>query len=69
VTLAPRAPETHIYLALGLLQAKHAAEGISHLRAAKAIDAKLANDILTQALHMQPDPNNLDMFITQFQGR
>jgi tetratricopeptide (TPR) repeat protein len=69
VTLAPRAPETHIYLALGLLQAKHGAEGISHLRAAKAIDAKLANDILTQALHMQPDPNNLDMFIAQFQGR
>lgn len=69
VTLAPRAPETHIYLALGLLQAKHSAEGISHLRAAKAIDAKLSNDILTQALHMQPDPNNLDMFIAQFQGR
>ena len=69
VNLAPRAPETHIYLALGLLQAKHGAEGISHLRAAKAIDPKLANEILTRALHMQPDPGNLDMFIAQFQGR
>jgi len=65
--LAPRAPETHIYLALGLLQAKHNDEAIAHLRTAKAIDARLANEILTRALHMNPDPNNIDAFIAQFQ--
>lgn len=67
VEVAPRAAGVHVYLALGLLQAKHNDEGIAQLRTAKLLDPIAANDILTRALHMQPGPDNLDMVLSQLQ--
>ena len=67
VEIAPRAAGVHVYLALGLLQAKHRDEAVAQLRTAKMLDPNAANDILTRALHMQPDPGNLDMLLMQLQ--
>jgi tetratricopeptide (TPR) repeat protein len=63
VQIAPQSIEAHIYLGLGLLQAKHAPAGIAELRTAKAIDAAQANEFLTTALHLPPSEGNLDAFI------
>ena len=66
-SFAVRAAGVHIYLALGLLQAKHHDEAVAQLRTAKMLDPIAANDILTRALHMQPDPGNLDVLLLQLQ--
>jgi tetratricopeptide (TPR) repeat protein len=65
VQIAPQSIEAHIYLGLGLVQAKHASDGVAELRAAKAIDAVQANEFLTTALHLPPSEGNLDAFIAQ----
>jgi tetratricopeptide (TPR) repeat protein len=69
VEIAPRAAGVHVYLALGLLQAKHRDEAVAQLRTAKMLDPIAANDILTRALHMQPDPRNIDMLLMQLQSQ
>ena len=65
VEIMPRSPEAHVYLALGLLQAKKKEEAIREFETAKSIDAAQANDFLTKALHWAPGPGNLDTFIAQ----
>jgi tetratricopeptide (TPR) repeat protein len=65
VDIFPKSVEAHVYLGLGLLQANKKPEGIAEIRAAKALDAKQANEILTKALHLQVDERNLDGFIEQ----
>ena len=67
VAVAPGAAGVHVYLALGLLQAKHRDEAVAQLRTAKMLDPIPANDILTRALHMQPGPGNIDMLLSQLQ--
>ncbi|HEV7571430.1 MAG TPA: hypothetical protein VGQ21_08005 [Thermoanaerobaculia bacterium] len=63
--LFPKSVEAHIYLGLGLLQAKKPSEGVAELRAAQAISPTEANDFLTNALHMPANARNLDAFIAQ----
>jgi tetratricopeptide (TPR) repeat protein len=63
--LFPKSVEAHIYLGLGLLQAKKPTEGVAELRAARAISPTEANDFLTNALHMPANARNLDAFIAQ----
>jgi hypothetical protein len=65
VDLSPNSIEAHIYLGLGLLQANKKPEGITELRAAKALDATQANAFLTKALQLPPGEGNLDGFIEQ----
>jgi len=67
VAVAPRAAGVHVYLALGLLQAKQRDEAVAQLHTAKMLDPVAANDILTRALHMQPGPGSLDMLLSQLQ--
>lgn len=68
VDLQPHSAAAHVYLALALLRA-HRADAAAALRAAKAIDAKKANEYITKALRMRPAPDNLDMVITQAAGQ
>ena len=63
--IAPRSPEAHVYLALGLLQAQKKEEAIAELQTAKSIDPVQANDYLTSALHWPPRPDNLDTFLSK----
>jgi tetratricopeptide (TPR) repeat protein len=63
--LFPKSVEAHIYLGLGLLQAKKPSEGVAELRGAQAISPTEANDFLTNALHMPANTRNLDAFIAQ----
>jgi tetratricopeptide (TPR) repeat protein len=65
VQLAPASPEARIYLALGLLQANELRDGAAELREAKKLDGALANDFVTKALRLAPDPGNLDRLIAQ----
>ena len=65
VAISPGSIEAHIYLGLGLVQANKRMEGVEELRAAKAIDAAQANELLTKALHLPADARNLDGFIEQ----
>lgn len=65
VAVAPGAAEPHVYLALGLLQARRSEDAVAELRKAKAIDAATANDIVTRALHMQPNPDNIDLLLSR----
>jgi protein O-mannosyl-transferase len=65
VDISPQSVEARIYLGLGLVQANKKTEGVAELRAAKAIDATQANELLTKALHLTPDAGNLDGFIDQ----
>jgi len=65
VQLAPASPEARIYLALGLLQANEPKQGAAELREAKTIDAAKANEFVTKALRLAPDPGNLDRLIAQ----
>lgn len=68
IDLQPRSAAAHIYLALALLRGHRNPEAATALRAAKAIDAKQANDYITKALRMPPSPDNLDMVISQVAG-
>ena len=68
VDLQPHSAAARVYLALALLRA-HRADAVAALRAAKAIDAKKANDYITKALRMPPAPDNIDMVITQAAGQ
>jgi tetratricopeptide (TPR) repeat protein len=63
--IAPQSVEAHIYLALGLLQAKQKPEGAAELRRAKSLGATEANEFLTKALHLPPNEGNLDAFIEE----
>jgi tetratricopeptide (TPR) repeat protein len=65
VELSPGSVEAHIYLGLGLIQAKKMADAVAELRAARALDPVQANELLTKALHLPPNPQNLDGFIAQ----
>ena len=65
VATFPNSTEGHIYLGLGLLQGNKKEEGLTELRAAKAIDPKQANDFLTKALHLPANDGNLDGFIAR----
>ena len=65
VDILPKSVEAHIYLGLGLLQANKKPEGIAELRAARSLDAKQANEILSKALHLPADERNFDGFIEQ----
>ena len=65
VAIFPSSTEARIYLGLGLLQANKKEEGVAELRAAKAIDARQANELLTKALHLPGNVGNLDGFIEQ----
>jgi tetratricopeptide (TPR) repeat protein len=69
IDLQPRSAAAQIYLALTLLRAHRGLEAAAALRAARAIDAKQANDYITKALRMPPGPDNLDMMITQAAGQ
>lgn len=57
--LAPRSVEAHVYLGLGLAQAKKNAEAIVAFRQAEKLDAARANDYVTRALQLPPQPTNL----------
>jgi protein O-mannosyl-transferase len=59
VAAAPRSPETHVYLGLGLLQAKQFAEAREAFEAAMKLDEAQANDVVTRALRLPPKPDNL----------
>jgi tetratricopeptide (TPR) repeat protein len=63
--LQSRSATAHAYLALALLRAQRGREAANELRAAKAIDGKLANDFITKALRMPPGPDNIDMVISR----
>lgn len=65
VEIAPNSIEAHIYLGLGMLQAKKQAEGVAELRAAQVLDAEQANEVLTKALHLPANEWNLETFIQQ----
>jgi tetratricopeptide (TPR) repeat protein len=65
VELFPSSVEAHIYLGLGLLQAKKRSDAVAELRAAQAISPAEANDFLTNALHLPTNAGNLDAFIAQ----
>jgi tetratricopeptide (TPR) repeat protein len=65
VALVPTSSEARIYLALGLLQAHELRQGAEQLHEAKTLDATKANDYVTKALRLPPDPGNLDRLIAQ----
>jgi hypothetical protein len=65
VELFPQSVEAHIYLGLGLIQANKRADGVAEMRTAKMLSPIQANDFLTKAIHLPPNPSNLDGFITQ----
>jgi protein O-mannosyl-transferase len=57
--LAPHSVEAHVYLGLGLAQARKNAEAIVAFREAERLDAARANDYVTRALQLPPQPTNL----------
>ena len=60
----PTSPEPHVYLALVYASEKRFIEAVSEVKAAKAIDHDGANAQLTNAVHLQPNPGNIDAYET-----
>jgi len=58
----PSSPEPHVYLALVYASEKRFLEAVSEVKAAKAIDHDEANAQLTSAVHLQPNPTNIDAY-------
>jgi protein O-mannosyl-transferase len=58
----PSSPEPHVYLALVYATEKRFIEAVSEVKAAKAIDHDEANAQLTNAVHLQPNPSNIDAY-------
>jgi tetratricopeptide (TPR) repeat protein len=57
--------ESHVYLALGLLQANQKDEARAELAAAKTINGSVANEVLTKTLQLPPSPANFDSFTSR----
>ena len=58
----PSSPEPHVYLALVYASERRFLEAVSEVKAAKAIDHDEANAQLTNAVHIQPNPTNIDAY-------
>jgi len=58
----PSSPEPHVYLALVYASDRRFLEAVSEVKAAKAIDHDEANTQLTNAVHLQPNPTNIDAY-------
>jgi protein O-mannosyl-transferase len=58
----PSSPEPHVYLALVYASERRFLEAVSEVKAAKAIDHDEANAQLTNAVHLQPNPTNIDAY-------
>ncbi|HKR63538.1 MAG TPA: hypothetical protein VJZ00_07380 [Thermoanaerobaculia bacterium] len=69
VAAFPTSAEPHVYLALGLLQAKQPREAAQELLRAKQLDATAANALITSALRLPPDARNLDAIAAQLARR
>ncbi|MCU1228202.1 MAG: cellulose synthase subunit BcsC [Acidobacteria bacterium] len=65
VAADPHSVDSHICLALGLLQANQKEEARTELAAAKTIDGAAANDVLTKLLQLPPGPANFDTFTAE----
>ena len=68
VDLEPAAVDARMYLGIALVQARRNAEAVTHFEAARKFDAARANEYITKALRMQPDPRNLDTLIEQLKA-
>jgi tetratricopeptide (TPR) repeat protein/uncharacterized protein YhhL (DUF1145 family) len=65
IAIAPKSPEARIYLALVLMQANQRAEGVAAFHEAQQLDPVAANEFLTKALRLPPNPDNLSHIIAQ----
>lgn len=63
VELDPNAVDARMYLAIALVQARRNAEAVTQFETARKLDPVKANQYITKALRMEPDPRNLDMLI------
>jgi len=60
--IVPTSAEPHVYLALVYASDKRVDEAVAELKAAIAVDHDQANTQLTNALHIQPNPTNIDAY-------
>ncbi len=65
VAAVPTALEAHIYLGIGLAQARQNAEAAKELRIAQKIDPARANRFVTGILRLPPGSDNLDRVLGQ----
>jgi tetratricopeptide (TPR) repeat protein len=65
VAADPKSVDSHIYLALSMLQANQKDEARAELAAAKTIDGTAANEVLTNLMQLPPSPANFDSFTSR----
>ena len=58
----PNSPEPHVYLALVYASMNRLDDAAAEVKAAMAIDHDLANAQLTNAVHIAPNPTNIDQY-------
>ena len=64
----PAAVAWRVYLALAYMKGNRNADAAAQLEEARRLDASRANDYVTKALRMTPDPANLDTTISRLRG-
>lgn len=65
----PTSPEPHVYIALVYASENRFDDALSEVRAAAAIDHDQANAQLTNAMHIAPNPTNIDDYETFLQAQ